>query len=344
MTWYEQLKFSENPLDVRPNSNLIGLDEQYEKLINYIRKGEICFLNGLTGSGKTSMLKKAEFELKEHNFIYLNSEDLPRGFNLSQEIFKKRNFFDKLTFRKMPKKKPVLMIDEFQATDSNLILNAKIKWEGSQGKQIKSIVIAQISPHLQNVTGSFKDRIGNRIIKFKSLDEEDMRLIIKNRLYNEKTKINYADKIVDKGLDLIIKAAGGSPRRLLEYADMMFDFHFTKFAERNPILKQDYFITEAAVEEILAYNAVSIDGGGIIYTEEDTVDKLFNLDQQRMLRFLARGRTANQVASRFECSINKARRDLSKLKSKGAVIIESEKDKRQLWTLSNQARRLLVIE
>lgn len=82
LTWYEKLGFDENPLDSRPNPNLVGLDEEEERLKNYILKSEICFLNGLTGSGKTSLLMKTQNQLKGYKFIYLDANDLPRDFNI----------------------------------------------------------------------------------------------------------------------------------------------------------------------------------------------------------------------------------------------------------------------
>src|SRR3989338_4781576 len=200
-SWYEKLKFGTNPLDARPNPDLIGLDEEAERLKNHILKEELCFLNGLTGSGKTSLLLKIQNELKQHRFIYLDAQDLPKDFNLEQELMKKRSFFDKITFKQFPRKKPVLLIDEFQSTNPNLILEARGKWE-SQERKIKTIVIAQISKYLDNVSDSFKDRLGSRGITLRKLDDFDMRKVLETRLYNEKTKFNYIKKFKEDAIDL----------------------------------------------------------------------------------------------------------------------------------------------
>ena len=131
-TWYEKLKFDTNPLDARPNPNLVGLDEEAERLKNHILKEELCFLNGLTGSGKTSLLLKVQNELKQYKFVYLDAQDLPGDFNLEEELKKNMSFFDRITFRQFPRKKPVLLIDEFQSTNPNLILEARGKWENQK--------------------------------------------------------------------------------------------------------------------------------------------------------------------------------------------------------------------
>ena len=192
-TWYEELGFDTNPLDTRPNPDLVGLDEEAERLKNHILKEELCFLNGLTGSGKTSLLLKIQNELRGHKFIYLDAQDLPKDFNLEEELKGKRSFFDKITFKQFPRKKPILLIDEFQSTNPNLILEARGKWE-SQERKIKSIVIAQISKYLDNVSDSFKDRLGSRIVTLKQLDDFDMRKVLEKRLYNEQNKNNYIKK------------------------------------------------------------------------------------------------------------------------------------------------------
>jgi len=91
MVWFQALGFKENPLDLRPDPRLVGLEVQEALLKNHILKEDICFLNGLTGSGKTSLLKKIQKDMKGHAFIYLDAQDLPRNFNLEEEIKGKKS-------------------------------------------------------------------------------------------------------------------------------------------------------------------------------------------------------------------------------------------------------------
>lgn len=321
MTWYTELKFDENPLDIRPNPNLVGLEEEENQLINHIQKEEICFLNGLTGSGKTSLLQKIQKQLKNYSFIYLDAQDLPPNFNLEEELKKKRNFFDKITFREYPRKKPILIVDEFQATDPRLILEAKSKWENPVDKKIKSVIIAQISKFLKNVSGSFKERLGNRIIVLRTLDEDEMKEILKKRLYNHKTKINYVNKLSRDALNLLVKCADGNPRRLLEYSDMVFDFHYRRFGKNNPIIKgKDYVVSYYAVREILEVNNVKIKRPAKEERRAElfTFDKIFSKEEQKILRFLLNKgvATSADVAKKFKININAVRRKISPLKNK----------------------------
>ena len=162
--WFKQLQFSQNPLDARPNATLIGLEDQEEQLKNFILKDELCFLHGLTGAGKTSLLKRVQETMQDHTFIYLDADALPASFNLDEALRGKRTFFDRIRLRELPAKRAVLIVDEFQATDPRLILEARSKWENPNERHIKSIIIAQISDQLKNVPGSFKDKLRSRVI------------------------------------------------------------------------------------------------------------------------------------------------------------------------------------
>ncbi|MBU4284551.1 MAG: AAA family ATPase [Nanoarchaeota archaeon] len=345
-TWYEELKFDTNPLDTRPNSNLVGLDKETEKLKNHILKEELCFLNGLTGSGKTSLLLKIQNELKRYKFIYLDAQDLPPDFNLEQELKKKRSFFDKITFKQFPRKKPVLLIDEFQSTNPNLILEARGKWE-SQDRKIKSIVIAQISKYLNNVSDSFKDRLGNRIMTLKPIDDFDMRKVLKNRLYNKKTKFNYIKKFDEKAIDLIIKVADGNVRRLLEYTDMIFDFHHSSFKEINPIGRDSYHINYYAVKEILERNNINVEGfeqKAKPTKKHLPFEKLFSEKQQRMLRLLLHYDriTIDDIAKKLKISLSSANNLLFKLRKKNAIVKAGKKERKRLWAIAPSTKRLMA--
>lgn len=261
LPWYKQLGFSENPLDARPNPELIGLKEQEEKLKNFILKEELCFLNGLTGAGKTSLLKKVQRNLPDHTFLYLDADALPADFNLTEALRGKRNFLDKLRLREMPTKKPVLIVDEFQATDPRLVLEARSRWENPNERQIKSIVIAQISEQLKNVPGSFKDRLGNRVIRLNPLDNESMKNVLEKRLVNSNTGMNYYQRLSPQAIDFLVAVADGNVRRLLEFTDMVFDFHWQRFKDNNPIAqKAEYKVTYPAAKQILTVNNIPVEG------------------------------------------------------------------------------------
>jgi len=344
--WFKRLKFSKNPLDARPNPNLVGVEDEEDQLKNHIIKEEICFLNGLTGSGKTSLLQKIRKELRGYSFIYLDAQDLPVGFNLEEELMGKRNFFDRIAFRKFPKNKPVLIIDEFQATDPRLILEARGKWE-SRDSKIKSIVIAQIKKQLSNVSDSFRDRLGNRVITLKALDDDEMKEILKRRLHNKRTNINYTSRLSEDALNLLIKCADGNARRLLEYTDMIFDFHHRRFKEINPINRENYFISYYAARDILEQNKINVNGFEKQAEEKNNLSiKQFSELQQKLLRYLIDfdRMTADNIAKNLKVSLSTARKSISALKKKNALLVAGKKRKKELLVVSPSVKRMMTEE
>jgi len=348
-TWYEQLGFKENPLDMRPNPLLIGLERQEEQLINHILKGDICFLNGLTGSGKSSLLMRIQKNLKNHTFLYLDAQELPDDFSIEEALKDKRSLLDKIRLKEWPSKPPVVIIDEFQATDKSIILNARAKWENPTDNKIKSIVIAQISKQLKNVTPAFKERLGNKIITLPTLDDEEMREIVKMRLMSRRGT-NYYNKLHNEALNLLVACADGNPRRLLEYTEMLFDFHFTKFKDNNPVLtNRTYLITYYGAKEILELNKVNTNA--YIYLEKEdkkrgveNFEKMFTKEEREWLVFLMTGtKSLLEMSKEFKLSESKAYNMLKQLKAKDAVVKAGKsKDNKQLWQASPHVKRLRV--
>ncbi len=347
MVWYEQLKFKENPLDSRPNIKLVGLEDQEEQLINHIIKEELCFINGPTGSGKTSLLKRVQEKLGDYTFIYLDADDLPRDFDLEKELKKKRNFFDMIRLREYPSKKPVLLIDEFQATDPRLILKARSKWEDTSSKIIRSIVIAQIEQNLRNVTGSFKERLGKRIIGLNVLDSKGLKDMLKARLYNPKTRVNYADKFTEDALNLLVKCADNNPRRILEYADLIFDFHYRRFKDLNPIVKgRDYMISHFVVNDILKESNVFVEEfiARDLRKKRLPFNQRFNREEQKILRYILRSDivTSEDIGIRMDMPVERVIKLIKDLKEKDAIVITGRKGRHKLWEVTPGVKRMMI--
>ncbi|MBM3200642.1 AAA family ATPase [Candidatus Woesearchaeota archaeon] len=349
MVWYKQLKFDENPLDSRPNPNLINMEDQEEQLINHISKEEICFINGPTGSGKTSLLLKVKKKLKDHKFIYLDADDLPKNFDLEEELKKQRNFFDMLTLKKYPSKKPVLIIDEFQATDPNLVLKARSKWEANEQRTLRSIIIAQIDKHLSNTSGSFKERLGKRMISLNIIDNKGMKDMLKMRLNNTRTKTNYADKFTEEAINLLIKCADNSPRRLLEYTDLIFDFHYTKFKHLNPILKgKDYRISHFVIEDILNDRGIIVEE----FKKKDLrnkripFDEKFDEEERKVLQFVLEHdyATSKEISQGLEMSPVKVGTLIGTLKLKEGIVVSGRRGKYKVYEISPGVKRAMIKE
>ncbi|MBR9690469.1 AAA family ATPase [Candidatus Woesearchaeota archaeon] len=351
MVWFKDFGFNENPLDIRPNALLVGLDDHEDRLKNHVLKEELCFINGLTGTGKSSLLEKIQKEMKDHKFIYLDAHDLPKDFNLEEELKKKRSFFDKITLKNFPSKKPVLIIDEFQDTDKSIVLQARSSWEKAANRKLKSIVIAQISKYLKNVTPSFKERIGNRTITLPSLDDDELKMMIKLRLSQTKKGRQLYTKLHEKALELLIYASGQNPRRLLEYTDMLFDFHKQKFKDLNPLTKKDYKISYHAAKEILDVSGINLAGFDAVDEEKkkttkagDAFERYFNKDEKKILKFLLKKgpQTYTSLAMHTKISKKNLKKIVAQLKKKNGVRAAGREGRMFLWEVTPQTKRMTV--
>ncbi|MGM5482400.1 MAG: AAA family ATPase [Nanobdellota archaeon] len=343
MTWYSEFGFKSNPLDVRPNPDLVGLEKQEKQLINHITKEEITFLNGLTGSGKSSLLLRIQKKLKGHKFIYLDAQELPENFKIEDELKNKRSFFDRLALKNYPRKKPVLIIDEFQATDPNIVLQARAGWENPVKRKIKSIVIAQISKRLNNITQSFKERLGSRIIELKPLDEDEMTEILEKRLKVPHKKINLTDKITEDALSFIVRCSGNNPRRMLEYIDELFEFHHRKFGDKNPLFTQDYKISFYGAKEILGLDKVQVEGFVQKVEHASSKGVKFNKKELKLLRFIDKKPcTISDIAKRFKVSESTASKYITELKKQKSIVFAGKQQRKKLWQINPSTKRRLV--
>ncbi|MBN1793113.1 AAA family ATPase [Candidatus Woesearchaeota archaeon] len=347
--WYKQLGFKENPLDLRPNTKLVGLERQEETVLNHIEKGEICFLQGLTGSGKSSLLMRVQKKLLDHAFIYVDAQELPLTFDLEEALKDARTLIDRISLKEYPSKPAVLIIDEFQATTPTLVLEARAKWENPNERKIKSIIFAQISKQLKNVTPAFKERLGNRIITLPTLDDSEMKEILKLRLENKRG--NFYNRLHNETINLLVACADGNPRRLLEYADILFDFHHRKFGDHNPLLtNRAYLINYYGARDILSANGINTNSYIYLSPDEkkrglEEFNKRFSKEEQGVISSLmAEPKTFVQLAEEFKLSRTKAQALVKSLRRKKGVSRAGKSKGQQLWQASQHAKRLTVNE
>ena len=347
-TWYEQLGFRQNPLDLRPNPRLVGLEKQEEELKNHIRKGEICFIHGLTGSGKSSLLVRLQNELKDHSFVYLDAQELPVEFSLDEAIKNNRSILDKIALREYPSKPAVVVIDEFQATSPALALQARAKWENPNEKKVKSIVMAQISRQIKNVTPAFKERLGSRMITLPTLDDNEMKEILRIRLQS-RNGTNYYNKLHNEAINLLVACADGNPRRLLEYADYLFDFHYRKFGEHNPLLSnKTYLVNYYGAKEILDYYGVNTNAYAYLSPEDrereiEEYQKKFSPEERLFLsEMMAAPKSVEMLAREFQVPKKEALAVLNSIKRKKGLDRAGKLRGQQLWQASQHVKRLNV--
>src|SRR3989344_407927 len=227
--WYEPYGWKENPFSIKNPSALVGVEEKKQELISYVNAGDVCFLNGQTGVGKTSLLRWLTNNLKEHKVIYIDAAGIQDSFSLTNYLKKQTPIFSKLTGKQFPKN-TVILVDESQDCNPEFLKALKLHWDHNH---IKSIVVTQINPEL-NFSESFRNRIGNRIIPIGRLSSSEGYELISLRTNNK----NPFDK---SAIEAILEYSHYIPRKILETCEIAC----MKLQGKNPINAFD-------IEEILS--------------------------------------------------------------------------------------------
>ncbi|MCB9359290.1 hypothetical protein H6503_05125 [Candidatus Woesearchaeota archaeon] len=135
MSWYSELGFKHNPLSIRPteNNNLIGYEKIMQRIIYQVKIGNVIFLEGSYGTGKSSILRYIRNKLNK-DILYFN---YARQKSLKTSIMKRRSALQKLLFLKP--KKMLLLIDEANLADSK---DFDFLYEYYIMDRVKSIIFA----------------------------------------------------------------------------------------------------------------------------------------------------------------------------------------------------------
>jgi len=186
--WWKEYGFSKNPLDIRPNENLVGVDDIIKKVKDSIINGEIFLLYGPIGSGKTSLAFKIKKDLSDdYNVIYINGE-YEKDKDIDEII--EENKYIKFLFFKFENKLPiVLILDEYYNFPEDVSKKLKYLYDN---RIVHSIMLIQPSPQIMNATLSFLNRL-YRKIEMKFPPEDEILKLINKKL---KGRINIDEKIL----------------------------------------------------------------------------------------------------------------------------------------------------
>ncbi|MFH0805831.1 MAG: ATP-binding protein [Patescibacteria group bacterium] len=295
----------ENPFSVKANPNVVGFSQEKGLLIQYIKNGDICFLTGPVGIGKTSLLLWLKNTLNPHNAFYIDAADVEKNFSIKEFLKNSRKGFDR--FRAYPKK-PVVLLDESQDCDYELQKALKLHWDHGH---IKSIVITQIN-QLDNFSDSFKDRIGKRIIKLGKLNKPDSINLINSRLRNKKL---FDEKAIEK----IIEIANYIPRKILEFCELIYLKNKDK--KKIGLVDVEKVLKEKSKKQRKSKERNQVD------EESGEIKKIprLTLLQKRIVRGLDKGKTTEEISKDLEISQEKVKEQLDNLQNLGMIKTQEQK-------------------
>lgn len=203
--WYKKYGWKENPFSVKPNSELVGIGKEKKKILDFVDSGTICFLTGQAGTGKSSLLKWIQHNVKKQTPVYIDGEHMcGELFDLGEYLKQHKSLWESVLGYEYPKS-VVVLLDEAHATEDRVKKALKLYWDHDY---IKSLVITQIKP-LTNFTSSVKNRIGNRMIRLDKLDKKNIHDLIGLRTKGK-------NPFTKEAVNLIAKKSDYIPRRFLE--------------------------------------------------------------------------------------------------------------------------------
>jgi len=232
---FKKWNWNSNPFVLRIDPKLFtGYETQVNAALDHINNGhKIALLTGSTGSGKTSMLKWIEYNLKS-NVLYVSKPPVkPEVFS---DIF--LDIYPLGIFEKLLRKKPTLhnlpqyvnkhvkgsqlvfLLDEAHETDKEVL-----EWLRVLIDQIEnvSVIMAGLPSLEQNVRDKLEtldQRITTRI-SLQALNRDDTKDLIRKRI--ESVGGSGIAPFTEQAIDRIFEKTGGFPREVLKQCDKIIN-------------------------------------------------------------------------------------------------------------------------
>jgi chromosomal replication initiation ATPase DnaA len=178
MEWYEELDLEENPFVDSESTELVGYEDIIDEINYRIIAGDILFIEGKEGTGKTALMKRVISKFKgKGKLVYLNGKKMENSFNIEEILMKKQGWF-----RKKYPQNMILLMDEVQELSKKN--NERLKYFYDQN-YLRSIIFASKDLKSVNFTQSLKERL-SKIIKLRELTEDEAVEAIQKRLRDNK--------------------------------------------------------------------------------------------------------------------------------------------------------------
>lgn len=212
MEWFEDLGFFDNPLGLEPlksDSETKFFDKEFEDLLYRVKAGSIVVLQGHKGTGKTQLLKGIINNFKG-KIIYVNASTTSKRVNIESLLRKKYGFLKRLT-GKIPKNMVLLLDDVNKLTRKNC---ERIKFYFDQG-YLRSAVLTTNDYENTKISGSLRDRIGNRLVTIPKLNFKQSTEILKDK-FSE-----YEEYINENELSEVFKASSSIKEFFMKLSNYM---------------------------------------------------------------------------------------------------------------------------
>jgi len=223
-TWYNQLGFFNNPFSIKPaayHTEVLGANGVVDEVLDKIRSGNVLFIDGDYGTGKTTILSKIinEFGGKK-KIVYYSCNRSENGLDVERLIKGGRNLWDK--FIGINPKNMILLLDEVQDLSKE---DCEALHSNFENKNFKSIVLVSKDFRTVKFGNGLKSLIGKNVIKMKKLGNDNESIdFIRKRIGNLKI-------LPDEVIKTLNKKSGGNPRKLLKNCEESCKYAIENFED-----------------------------------------------------------------------------------------------------------------
>ncbi len=233
-TWYHQLGFFNNPFSIKPaafHNEILGHNGLVDEVLDKVRSGNILFIDGEYGTGKTTILKKIINEFGgRRKVVYYSCNRSENGLEVEKLSKGARGFFGKL-LGSQPKDL-ILLLDEVQELSPED--SEELHHHFDEGV-FKSIILVGKDFKKIKFGNGLKGLIGKNIIRMKKFNNEEAVKFIRKRIGNLKI-------LSDDIIKILNKKADGNPRRLLKACEEVSKYAIENFEDE---------VTEEIVNKVL---------------------------------------------------------------------------------------------
>lgn len=221
MEWYEELDMDQDPFSDTEDTPLIGYEDTIQEIFYRIAAGDMLFIEGKEGSGKTALLRRVIARFRGRGkVIYLDGKKLDKNVNVGETLKKSVGFWNRLLGRQ-PSNMILLMDDVEEITKKN---SERIKYYYDQN-HVRSVIFTGTNYKAANFTESLKERV-SKVIRIKEPNEDDAVEIVKARMQNK-------DVMPDDVIRDLYRRANKNIKTLMIYCSKVLDFTIKQKKEKK---------------------------------------------------------------------------------------------------------------
>ncbi|MFW6378822.1 MAG: hypothetical protein ACOCZV_02265 [Nanoarchaeota archaeon] len=207
--WFHTVGYKHNPFTIKPgffDDEVIGYDDEIDKIVEKLENGDVVYLEGEYGQGKTTILTYVINEFSgSYKVARVHRSRKDRAFNYEKLLIGAGNAF-KRAFG-MKKKNVILIVDEANNLNKKDCDAIEKYYESGH---FKAVLLQDNSFSESNITTSLKKKIGKNVIKLKKLSADDAINLVRSRLENGK------DIVSDSTIKEVFSKSKKNTRQFLE--------------------------------------------------------------------------------------------------------------------------------